>query len=358
MHSLVKNEHFFLSPPSQPIYTEGQNQYKIDSCLPQKKAMQEGRFLLHAISSGYYPGTLIPPEALPGLCSLGFWNSVGKQNWGLELHRNEGIEIILLEKGEMPCFLDGKKMILKAGHFTVTRPWQKHSHGYPQVGSGRLHWFIIDVGVRRPNDQWNWPSWIQLQKNDLQELTAMLRENESPIWPASTEMIRTFQSLSHHVQHPLPEERLSHIGIAVNQLLLETLESLRQQKPKRNPELSTRLRTVDLFLKDLESHPSCCAEPWTLSNMAKQCGMGSTAFVNFCNQLTNTSPMNFLKRCRLRHAAEDLSQNPSIPITEIAFKHGFSTSQYFATEFKHQFRHSPRSYQAISSSNRFLPSDD
>ncbi len=345
MHSAVKNEHLHLPPPPRPIYTEGQNQFEIDSCLPQIKAMEEGRFLLKAISNGYYPGTPIPTGALPGLCSLGFWDSVGNQNWGLELHRNEGIEIILLEKGETPCFLDGKQTLLKAGQFTVTRPWQKHSHGYPFVGSGRLHWFILDVGVRRPNSPWQWPPWIHLQKNDLLELTAILRQNESPTWFASREMIRIFQSLASHLQHPSPQDRLSHIGICVSQLLLETLESLREQKPARDPELSTRFRTVDLFLKDIETNPSSASEDWTLPMMAKQCGMGSTSLVDCCNQITNTSPMDFLKRCRLRHAANDLTHSSKLSITQIAFNHGFSSSQYFATEFKKHFGQTPRSFR-------------
>ncbi|MEI9960533.1 MAG: hypothetical protein WDM76_05170 [Limisphaerales bacterium] len=41
---------------------------------------------------------------------------------------------------------DQKKHHLAPGHFTITRPWQLHKLGAPNIGPGRLHWLIVDVG--------------------------------------------------------------------------------------------------------------------------------------------------------------------------------------------------------------------
>jgi hypothetical protein len=48
--------------------------------------------------------------------------------------------------------------------------------GSPNIGIGRLHWLIIDLGVRYPNQEWVWPDWIILDRADLQELTKIIRQ--------------------------------------------------------------------------------------------------------------------------------------------------------------------------------------
>ena len=90
------------------------------------------------------------------------------QDWGEDLHRNEGIEFLFLETGSTKFIADEKKYHLQAGDFTITRPWQLHKLGEPNIGPGRLHWLIIDVGVRRPHQEWQWPDWVVLAK-ELQD---------------------------------------------------------------------------------------------------------------------------------------------------------------------------------------------
>ena len=66
--------------------------YKIDSCEALSQAIKE----CHALTSGHYPGNPLDATVLPGLNSMGFWNATRAQDWGHELHRNEGIEIVYL----------------------------------------------------------------------------------------------------------------------------------------------------------------------------------------------------------------------------------------------------------------------
>ena len=95
-----------LSPPLNIEHatvkrqTSQRSHYVIDSCAPQKRAVASGKIQLHALTHGHYPGRLLPPRVLPGLSSLGFWDASGEQDWGLEPHRNEGIEIVFLETGQ------------------------------------------------------------------------------------------------------------------------------------------------------------------------------------------------------------------------------------------------------------------
>ena len=84
--------------------------------------------------------------------------------------------------------------------------------------------------------------------------------------------------------------------------------------------------------------------------MAEHCGMKVTAFTKYCRKITNTSPAKCLARCRLGRAAHLLKAEPQLTITQIAFECGFSSSQYFAVEFRKRYKCTPGAYRAGTSS--------
>jgi len=96
--------------------------YEIDRCGPQKHAIETGKINFHALTKGHYPGTPVPENILSGLNSIGFWNAGGAQDWGLDPHRNEGVEIMFLETGTMAFAADERKYNLRAGQFTLDLP--------------------------------------------------------------------------------------------------------------------------------------------------------------------------------------------------------------------------------------------
>jgi AraC family L-rhamnose operon regulatory protein RhaS len=207
-----------------------------------------------------------------------------------------------------------------------------------------LHWLILDVEVRRPNQDWRWPGWLMLTPQDLAELTRKLRHNEMPVWKSTPEIAQTFQKISHYILDWRQPHAVSRMIINLNQLLMGILSALTAQQTGENPELTSRRRTVELFLKDLAENPVSLQELWTLDLMAKQCGMGVTAFSKYARELVNTGPMEFLNQCRLQHAARQLSEKPELSVTDVAFGNGFNSSQYFATRFRRRFKMSPRQF--------------
>lgn len=328
-----------------PIYRAGRAAYGIDRCVPQRRAIERRKIQFHALTHGHYPGSALAADVLPGLSSIGFWDARGPQDWGLEPHRNEGIEIVFLETGAMTFTVDRCPHPIRAGHFTITRPWQLHTLGDPNIGPGRLYWLILDVGVRRPNQEWRWPRWILLAPPDLAELTRKLRGCEHPVWSATPDMAAVFRNLAPCITAIHSPGAISRALILLNQLLLGILDALRAQQREHDPALTSRRRTVELFLRDIDSNPSTLDEPWTLDSMARHCGMGVTSFTEHCHAITNTSPVEHLNRCRFDHAARLLRAEPDRPITEIALACGFGSSQYFATRFRLRFGCSPRSYR-------------
>lgn len=331
---------------AKPTYETRKTRYEIDRCEPQNRAIEAGKILFHALTKGHYPGTPVPADILPGLNSIGFWNAGGVQNWGLDPHRNEGIEIMFLETGTMGFAADQKKYNLRAGQFTITRPWQLHKLGAPNIGPGRLHWLILDVGVRRPHQNWCWPDWMVLTRDDLAELTRKLRHNENPVWHATPAINQSFRELARTVEEWGRPYSVSRLATYLNQLFLGILDALAEQQKRETPELTSRQRTVALFLAEVENNPAVSQELWTIKSMAEHCGMGVTAFAKYCRELINSGPMEFLNGCRLERAAEQLRQQTDASITDIALACGFNSSQYFATRFRQRFHKSPSRFVA------------
>lgn len=349
-------EHSMKAAAPSPIYQSSADYHEIDDCGPQRKAIREGKIELHALSNGHYPGKRMNSNILPGLANVGFWSCRSSQDWGLDSHRNEGLEIVFLETGGMGFEVDGRVHLLRAGNLTVTRPWQLHKLGDPNIGRGKLYWLILDVGVRRPNQEWTWPSWVVLSPKDLAELTRKLRHGEQAAWMANAQMRQVFRDIADCVLLWNQPRVGSRLAVAINRLLLELLDVLAEQQHEESPSLVTRRRTVELFLNDLVENPLSCAEPWTVERMAAQCGMGITAMAKYCKELVNIGPMAFLNQCRIDHAARALQETQSISVTQIAMRFGFNSSQYFATQFRKRHQMTPVQYRSRAlKGGRLLP---
>jgi AraC family L-rhamnose operon regulatory protein RhaS len=330
---------------SELIYKSVGGRFAVDRCLPQRSAIDAGKVGFRGLSHGHYPGTLIPEEMLPGIASMGFFDVAEEQDWGMEEHRNEGIEICLQETGESDLIVVGVRHRMPPGTLSISRPWQLHQMGAPHLGPGRIHWIIIDVGVRRPNQPWTWPDWCVLTDADLRELTSVLRGNEHPVWAAGTEIQQISRKLGTYVAGADPVRLASHLMVALNQLVLSILELLRCQHLVPDRSLTSRCRTVELFVRELRRSPRMQETNWTLDGMAEICGMGRSSFSDYCHELTNASPIDYLNRCRLETAARRLVNEPDASITAIALESGFSSSQYFCRRFKARYGMTPRAWR-------------
>ena len=106
-----------------------------------------------SIGHGHYPGRRLPPRVLPGLSSLGFWDAAHAQTWSTGFHYNEGIELSLVESGQVAFVANNQARMLQPGDATATRPWLRHSRGDPCVCP---HWPIGSmsyVGVAGPTNR-------------------------------------------------------------------------------------------------------------------------------------------------------------------------------------------------------------
>lgn len=302
-----------------------------DTCDGLRKAASEQKVELSARVHGKYPGEPFPDNELPGIQSVGYWNSLQEQPWGLPWHRNEGIEITFLENGSMDFSVDGKKYFLEPNTLTITRPWQPHKVGNPHIALCKLHWIIIDVGVRRPHQEWRWPEWLVLSPSEKEDLTILLSHNEEPVWND----MRGIQPFFHEIgdiinrQHELESYTL--LTLKLNELLYTLLDLMKQRRPPLKKRLTSKTRNVELFIEELKLEPD---RHWSVESMAGECGLGKTAFMEYFKRITNMTPSQYLNYIRIKKGEQFLKNRPELSILDIAMECGFSSSQYFASIFK------------------------
>jgi AraC-like DNA-binding protein len=99
------------------------------------------------------------------------------------------------------------------------------------------------------------------------------------------------------------------------------------------------------FFRGLEASVETCAEPWTVSEIARACRVGTTYLNAACKELFNATPSDQLSLIRLAHAARMLREEPMKSVTEIAFAVGFNSSQYFATCFRRNYGSTPGAFR-------------
>lgn len=315
--------------------------YHADTCIPLIDAVKRKKLKFKALARYTYPGDRLTEETL-GLNSIGYWDANEPQDWGLDWHRNEGIEIHFLESGTMPYSQENKEMELSSNHLTVTRPWEAHKVGNPHIGMGKFYWVIIDLNVRRPHENWVWPEWIMLAPKDLLRLTTILRQNEKSLWKADKKIRDCFVRIGKAVDRDVEGSNSSRIRLLVNYLLILFLDLLDEDDAILNESLTDSSRSVKLFLNELENNLS---EAWTIEQMSKSAGVGLTRFTHHCKNLTNLTPMRYLTMKRVEMSKKILIENQHLSIAEVAYSCGFATSQYFSTVFKKQEKCSPKEYR-------------
>lgn len=318
--------------------------YHPDRCDPLVRAGNMGELKMRALKRADYPGQKIPEAVLPGILSIGYWDAKVIQNWGLNWHRNEGIELTFLHSGSLHFSTKKDQFNLDSGSLTVTRPWQPHKVGNPNVTVGKLSWLILDLDVHQPHQKWKWPDWIILSEEDLHSLTLILRQNECQVWHSNKRIRECFNELDYCLDYLESGIQHSKFNILINNLFLEILCLFKKGKMEMDDSSTLNLHTVGIFLKHLQMNYE---ELWTLNTMAENCGIGKTSLSKYFKQLTNMTPMDYLINLRLDAAAKELCNNHGKPISSLSYECGFSSSQYFSTVFKKRFKYIPSEYAAL-----------
>ena len=233
------------------------------------------------------------------------------------------------------------------GDLTIARPWQPHRVGKQNITASRLHFLIIDVGVRRPHQAWTWPSWVSLTESDRKEITRFIRHTRQAVWHAGSPVRRCFERIGHTVKEDRSGSRVSLLTVYLNELFVRLLEMFRCKQVDLDESLATARQTVELFWADVASRVERLTEQWTVKKMAQRCGVSVSQFIHLSKGLYNRTPNKQLSRLRVERAASLLAAEPERTVTDIALGLGFSSSQYFATVCLREMGCSPSALRSL-----------
>ncbi|MDD5728665.1 MAG: AraC family transcriptional regulator [Victivallales bacterium] len=105
---------------------------------------------------------------------------------------------------------------------------------------------------------------------------------------------------------------------------------------------------ISLVLTQMEKNFSA---DWTLTKLAKLINTSERHFARLFRQAIGISPIDYLLKLRLRHAAKYLEQD-NCAIFEISSRCGFNDSNYFTKKFTEIYKMSPSQYRK-SNKNKF-----
>lgn len=309
--------------------------YYASACAPMRAASNCGAIDLHALTHGHYFGESVPDDVLPGLCTVGTWDARNDQNWTLDWHRNEGVELNFQASGSNVFQTSEREFQLESGDLVFVAPWRLHRFGVPNVRRGVRVWAMLDLQIDAPDSPWIWPSWIVLTDADKKRLESIVLGSIGGTISLSAKRAELWRDLAKELRRG-PDERpnFSKIAILLNEIFYSILELGDGEKAFEPSDTSLALRVVRDFLFDFEARPQSLRYRWTAEQMARKCGMSPASFFVRFKELTNSTPNQYLNAARVRKATELLKEDPSRPIAEIADEVGFASGQYFATVFK------------------------
>ena len=268
---------------------------------------------------------------IPEVPMLGRYNYARARS-GLMPHSHPGaMEICLLAKGTQLYRVGRQDYVLHGGDVFVTFPGEAHSTGETPEEKGILYWVILIL----PRSPAFFLNCTTAESGKLvRQLLGIPHRHFVGIPELRTlldEMISTAQSKRN------PMRRLF-LRVKLLEFLLKILEC------SHHPRKSSLSKDTNRLLHHIETQ---IEEPLSVKYLAKQMGLSVSRFKTRFKQEIGIPPAEYVLRCKI-HAAKELLTKKGSAVTEVAYKLGFSSSQYFATVFKRYTGKSPRRFSRDS----------
>ncbi|MBR8535873.1 helix-turn-helix transcriptional regulator [Carboxylicivirga sediminis] len=269
------------------------------------------------------------------LLELGFKNVLvlGHYNYkrakeNLETHVHSGIiEICFFEKGTQHYIIGQDNYHLKGGDLLITHPNEPHgTSSYPEE-KGSLYWMLIRIPEK--NDK-----LLNLSPSNSQILIERLLNVKSRHFkslPGIKNILSSIFQAYAKTDEPL---KMVEINSYILTFLLKVIHSGEDQE---NEQMSDEIVFVCEFIKD---H---IEEDFELEKLASIIHLSLSRFKHRFKEESGVPPKEFILRQKIEKAKQ-LLLTYRMPINEIAFTLGFTSSSYFATVFKRFTRQTPTEY--------------
>jgi AraC family transcriptional regulator len=107
---------------------------------------------------------------------------------------------------------------------------------------------------------------------------------------------------------------------------------------------ANRLATVERAKEYMHTH---FCNDISLQEVAVNSFTSPFHFSRLFKKITSFTPHQYLQQVRMKHA-EMLLKNSHLPVADIAYSSGFSSTAYFATAFKQQYKVNPLQYRKMN----------
>jgi AraC-like DNA-binding protein len=262
---------------------------------------------------------------LPGVPLVGKSNIDSAED-GLVTHIHHGLmEICYMSKGERVYNVAGRDYRMRGNEFFITEPNERHGSGKNPHGKGMLYWMQVAIPAKpRP--------FLTLSGKEAFPLLTQLGCISRRCFPGHKRVAGIFEEIIElELSAEQPLNRLTIANLVIEFLLL-VISCSKSQDPTG---LSTDIAEL---IKKLESDPSA---NYSIMELAEFAGLSESRFKAKFKEQTGIPPSEFMLRNKIEKAIEMLREG-KFSITEIAFRLGFSSSQYFSTVFKRFTNQTPK----------------
>jgi AraC-like DNA-binding protein len=226
------------------------------------------------------------------------------------------IEIHCCVRNTLTFGFNGRAYRLAPGEVFVNLPGERHTVSEHPRGL-ILYWLILRLDAKES-------TFLQQPPREAAALRQALLHIPYRHFRGTERVKRLFQSLHLLYDEPPAPLRTLRLRTTVLELLMEVLSSANAHTV---PPGETRLVSL---MREMQAHPE---NEYTVEGLARQAGLAPTHFITRFRTVAGLPPRQFLLDCRMQ-AARALLQTTDAPVTEIALRLGFCTSQHFASLFK------------------------
>jgi AraC family L-rhamnose operon regulatory protein RhaS len=281
------------------------------------------------------------PTGIPGLRFYGQWKSA-KKPYRLGRHKNPGLEIVLISKGELRWEIEGREFVIGANTLFYTLPWQAHGGVEEMQPSSEIAYLCVNLQGHhpRPCRQFGFGRALGFSPSEERWISAALTRRRAQAVPAGPQAQPLFD---YFLACAGSSSRLGPIRAreCLKLVILELADRASVARHTSSPAAGADQRVRDFARALARRH----AEPWTLESMSAACGLGRSQFAGLLKKISGDTPVTFLNRLRVQRARE-LLRGSGRSITEIGLEVGFNSSQYFATVFKEFTGAEPRAFRS------------
>lgn len=224
-------------------------------------------------------------------------------------------EFVYMKKGIQPYYVEDGKFIVNHNEVFFTRPYEPHNTGlYPEEVSV-LYYLIINLAlISKMNVFSSADEYVYINSCFSKKKDRIFQA--SPMLPnAFKRFLECFNTSDRHFE--------TRIRNALSDVLIALMTPASSVKSSQICSLEESLQYIHNHLEENIYVPSLA----TIQNMSV------AAYSKHFVQIMGISPAEYVLKQKIEKA-KDLLTTTDLSITEIAYKYGFSSSQYFSTAFK------------------------